>query len=59
MMWARFRHICSYKFQPSIINRLLITHDIFIVCRRSFGGSCFNCRRSRHRASECPNKKDF
>ncbi|KAJ6876372.1 hypothetical protein NC652_035673 [Populus alba x Populus x berolinensis] len=26
---------------------------------RSFGGSCFNCRRSRHRASECPNKKDF
>jgi hypothetical protein len=36
-------------------------HLFFIMRSRSFGfgGSCFNCGRSRHRASKCPNKEDF
>ncbi|OMP09430.1 hypothetical protein COLO4_05469 [Corchorus olitorius] len=27
--------------------------------KRSFGGSCFNCGRPGHRASDCPDKLDF
>ena len=55
--WLVWLRVWTYLFIQVSANK----HDIFIVRSRSFGfgGSCFNCGRSEHRASKCSNKEDF
>lgn len=48
------------SFWTKIHSNFSIWYSLFLVPNRdSFGGACFNCGQSGHRASDCPTKKGF